>query len=77
MDFGERVIRHLDNTMAGFRMRVAILALLAVLSCSVIAQEVEKSATEIDVSSLGTEAFEEQLQVFQSVDNLRIDYHSG
>lgn len=49
--------------MAIRSMRLALLALVAVLVCSVYAQATEKSAARIDVGSLSTQEIEEQLQV--------------
>lgn len=49
--------------MAIRSMKLALLALVAILVCSVYAQATEKSAARIDVGSLSTQEIEEQLQV--------------
>ena len=48
-------------------LRLALLALVAILICSVYAQETEKSAVKIDVGSLSTQEIEEQLQVYRLI----------
>ena len=53
--------------MAGKSMRITILAILAVLSCCVFAQETLKSATKVDVDSFSTQEIEEQLQVYSYI----------
>jgi hypothetical protein len=54
------------TTMGIRSMRLAFLALVAILVCSVYAQSTEKSAAKIDVGSLSTQEIEEHLQVCRS-----------
>jgi ABC-type phosphate/phosphonate transport system substrate-binding protein len=49
--------------MAVRSMRLALLALVAILVCSVYAQATEKSAARVNVGALSTQEIEEQLQV--------------
>ena len=50
-------------TMAMRSVKLALLAVVAILICSVYAQATEKSAIKVDVSSFSTQEIEEQLQV--------------
>jgi hypothetical protein len=52
------------TTMAMRTLKLALLAIVAIVVCSVYAQATEKSATKVDVSSFSTQEIEEQLQVF-------------
>jgi hypothetical protein len=52
--------------MAIRTLRLVLLAIAAILVCSVYAQATEKSAIKVDVSSFSTQEIEEQLQVFAS-----------
>lgn len=52
----------------GFKsMKLALLALVAVLICSAFAQETLKSAVKYDVGSLSTQEIEDRLQVSKSI----------
>lgn len=52
----------------GFRsMKLALLAVIAVLICLTYAQETEKSAVKIDAGSLSTQEIEDQLQVIDLI----------
>lgn len=44
-------------------MKLTLLALVAVLICSALAQETLKSAVKYDVGSLSTQEIEDRLQV--------------
>jgi hypothetical protein len=52
--------------MAVRTLKLALLAIVAIVFCSVYAQATEKSAikVDVDVSSFSTQEIEEQLQVF-------------
>jgi len=50
--------------MALRTLKLALLAIVAIVVCSVYAQATEKSAIKVDVSSFSTQEIEEQLQVF-------------
>jgi hypothetical protein len=50
--------------MAMRSLRLALLAVVAIVVCSVYAQATEKSAIKLDVGSFSTQEIEEQLQVF-------------
>jgi len=53
--------------MAMRTLRLALLAVVAIVVCSVYAQATEKSAISADVSSFSTQEIEEQLQVLATV----------
>jgi ABC-type metal ion transport system substrate-binding protein len=49
--------------MAMRTVKLALLAVVAIVVCSVYAQATEKSAIKVDVTSFSTQEIEEQLQV--------------